>query len=124
GPAAVTASSDRDAQVVLVAIDQLAACRESAAAVALLERLANDSPDAGARRAWHRGAHALVALAGAAPERLAPVLGRFAASPIWQLRMYAARAAAIVKDTTLLEKLAADDEDNVRVAAVDGLAKA
>src|SRR5439155_14342191 len=65
-----------------------------------------------------------VALAGAAPERLAPVLGRFAASPIWRLRMYAARAAAIVKDTTLLEKLAADDEDNVREAAVDGLAKA
>jgi cyclophilin family peptidyl-prolyl cis-trans isomerase len=37
--------------------------------------------------------------------------------------MYAARAATTVKDTVLLEKLAADDEDNVREAAIEGLAK-
>ena len=45
-------------------------------------------------RGWHRAAHALVALAAAAPERGAAALPQFTGSRIWQLRMYAARAAA------------------------------
>jgi cyclophilin family peptidyl-prolyl cis-trans isomerase len=122
-PAAVTAAADRDPQVGLVALDQLAACGASPDAVSLLERIVNDVPDVVASRDWHRAAHALVALAGASADRSTPALGRFATSRIWQLRMYAARAAAMVKDTMLLEKLAADDEDNVREAAVEGLAK-
>jgi len=38
--------------------------------------------------------------------------------------MYAARAAAIFKDAGTLERLARDDEDNVREAAIDGLSAA
>jgi cyclophilin family peptidyl-prolyl cis-trans isomerase/HEAT repeat protein len=120
---AVTAAADRDPQVVLVALDQLAACSASPDAVALLERIVSDPANVGSPREWHRAAHALVALAGSSPDKLAAALGPFATSLIWQLRMYAARAAAIVKDAVLLEKLAADDEDNVREAAVEGLAK-
>jgi len=37
--------------------------------------------------------------------------------------MYAARAASTLKDRAVLDKLADDEEDNVREAAVDGLAK-
>jgi cyclophilin family peptidyl-prolyl cis-trans isomerase/HEAT repeat protein len=121
--AAVTAAADRDPQVVLVALDQLAACSASTDALSLLERIVSDPADVGSPREWHRAAHALVALAGSSPDRLAAALGPFATSLIWQVRMYAARAATTVKDTVLLEKLAADDEDNVREAAIEGLAK-
>jgi cyclophilin family peptidyl-prolyl cis-trans isomerase len=37
--------------------------------------------------------------------------------------MYSARAAAVLKDRPLLEALAADADDNVREAAIDGLAR-
>ena len=122
-PAAVALAKDRETQVVLVALDQLAACGESSDAVALLERIVSDPPDAAAPRAWHRAAHALAALAAAAPERFSAMLSRYVAAQPWQLRMYAARAGATVKDRALLEKLAADDEDNVREVAVEGLSK-
>src|SRR6185437_13491926 len=36
----------------------------------------------------------------------------------WQVRMYAARAASILRDAPTLEKLAYDDTDNVREAAL------
>src|SRR6185503_322243 len=36
----------------------------------------------------------------------------------WQVRMYAARAAAIANEVNSLEKLAYDDEDNVREATL------
>src|SRR5205085_11699402 len=45
------------------------------------------------------------------------------AAKVWQLRAYAAQAAALVDDRATLEKLATDQEDNVREAAIDGLAK-
>jgi cyclophilin family peptidyl-prolyl cis-trans isomerase len=64
-----------------------------------------------------------VALARAQPERAASALPRFLGSGIWQLRMYAARAAAALGDRAALEKLAADDDDNVREAAIEGLVK-
>ena len=121
--AAVTAAADRDPQVALVALDQLAACGASPDAVALLERIVSDPANVGSPREWHRAAHALVALAGSSPDKLAAALGPFATSLVWQLRMYAARAATTVRDAVLLEKLAADDEDNVREAAIEGLAK-
>ena len=46
--------------------------------------------------AYHRPAHALVALAKVAPERAARSLDEFATHEKWWVRMYAARAAAIV----------------------------
>ena len=88
----------------------------------LLDRTANDLPPAGSPRGWHRAAHAIVALAAASPERGAASLRPVAGSSIWQLRMYAARAAAILKDRVTLELLARDGDDNVKEAAIEGLA--
>jgi cyclophilin family peptidyl-prolyl cis-trans isomerase len=88
-----------------------------------LEDTVNDLSTAGSPRGWHRAAHAVVALAAAAPRRAALVLGQFTASQIWQLRMYAARAAATLGDRGVLEKLAGDPDDNVVEAAIDGLVK-
>jgi cyclophilin family peptidyl-prolyl cis-trans isomerase len=119
--AALTAAADPDTHVVLLALDQLGACGESPDAVAMLERTVTDLSDAGSARAWHRAAHGLVALAAAAPVRGAAALPQFTGSRIWQLRLYAARAAAQLKDHAALAALAKDDDDNVREAAVDGL---
>jgi cyclophilin family peptidyl-prolyl cis-trans isomerase/HEAT repeat protein len=122
--AAIAATRDGDMHVVLLGLDQLAACGASADAVELLERTLDDPSEAGSARGWHRAAHALVSLAGAQPERGAAKLLPFATSRVWQLRMYAARAAAVLKDRATLEKLAtSDDDDNVREAALDALTK-
>jgi len=121
--AAVIATGDSDTNVVLFALDQLAGCGASTDAVAVLERTVNDLPDAGKPRAWHRAAHAIVALAAAAPPRAKGSLPQFLDSPIWQMRMYAARAAATLGDREPLERLAVDADDNVREAAVVGLSK-
>src|SRR5262249_25661138 len=118
---AVEAAADRDTSVALVAIDQLAACGSSEEAKALLDRMVTDLSDAGQPRAWHRAAHALVALAAANAERGAAVLGQFTGSRVWPLRLYAARAAAALKNREALERLSKDDDDNVREAAIDGL---
>jgi cyclophilin family peptidyl-prolyl cis-trans isomerase len=119
----LTATGDRDVEVALLALDQLGVCGSAPDAVAALERTVNNLSDAGAPRAWHRTAHALVALASAAPSRGAAALPQFTGSRIWQLRLYAARAAAELADRAALEKLAADEDDNVREAAVEGLRK-
>jgi len=122
--AAAAAVGDHDPQVALVALDQLAPCSSSADAIAALEQAAADISRAGVRPpTWHRPAHAIVALAGAAPDRARAVLGSFVASPIWQVRMYAARAAAALNDRAALEKLADDADDNVCEAAIGGLSK-
>ena len=120
----VDAVGDRDVHGALTALDALAACGASPDATLLLERTLDDLSAVGAPRAWHRAAHALVALASAAPDRAAAKLPPFAVSRTWQLRMYAARAAAVLKDRPTLEKLAANDaDDNVREASIDGLSR-
>ncbi|HTK28024.1 MAG TPA: peptidylprolyl isomerase [Vicinamibacterales bacterium] len=121
--ASVAAVKDRDVRVVLTALDQLAACRESPDALTVLQRTVDDLSLATSPRGWHRAAHALVALAAASPEAAAPALRRYAASSVWQLRMYSARAATVLKDRAALETLAADASDNVVEAAVEGLSK-
>jgi cyclophilin family peptidyl-prolyl cis-trans isomerase len=50
-------------------------------------------------------------------------LQRLAAHQQWQVRMYSARAAAILSDTLLLRRLAADENDNVKEAAIQALSK-
>jgi cyclophilin family peptidyl-prolyl cis-trans isomerase/HEAT repeat protein len=115
------AVGDRDVHVALLALDQLGACGEFPDAVAALERAVTDLSDAGSARGWHRAAHGLVALAAASPERGAAALRQFTGSRIWQLRLYAARAAAQLKDRATLDALGKDDDDNVREAAVDAL---
>ena len=121
--ASLAASADRDAHVALLALDNLAACGSSADAVAALDRAVTDLSDAGSPRGWHRAAHAMVALAAADHERAAATLAQFSGSSIWQLRVYAARAAAILKDRSTLERLAADADDNVCEASIDALSK-
>ncbi len=70
---------------------------------------------------WQRGAHALVSLARVAPARAAAALPAALASPVWQVRMYAARAAELLRDSAALRRLAADPVANVREAAVAAL---
>jgi len=62
-----------------------------------------------------------VSLARAGPEWAKPLLPRFTGSPIWQVRMYAARAATTLGAREELERLAADPQPNVREAAISGL---
>src|SRR5688572_22090323 len=71
---------------------------------------------------WHERAHAVLAYARLWPAEVRPIIGEIAANPRWQLRMYAARAAALVRDTALLARLAADRNGNVQEAAIEGLA--
>jgi cyclophilin family peptidyl-prolyl cis-trans isomerase len=119
--AALSAASDPDTNVALVAIDQLGACAQASNAVAYLASAVSDLADAEAPRNWHRFAHALVALATCSPERAVDFVGAAAASRVWQLRMYAARAAGILKIRHLLERLTHDAEDNVTEAALSAL---
>ena len=121
--AALAASADRNIHVALFALDELAPCGASADAVAALEKTLTDLSDAASPRGWHRAAHALVALAAAAPDRGSAALPQFTGSRVWQLRMYAARAAALVGDRASLERLAKDEDDNVCEAAVEELHK-
>jgi cyclophilin family peptidyl-prolyl cis-trans isomerase/HEAT repeat protein len=117
----LAALNDVQTPVVLLALDQLSKCGTSSEAVTRLEATINDLSRAGSVRGWHRAAHALVALAQAAPDRADKALGQFMSSSIWQLRMYAARAAASMKDRARLEALAGDSDDNVVEAAIEGL---
>lgn len=119
--ASIGAASDPDTHVALVAIDQLGACRGSGDAASLLERFATDADASTAPRNWHRAAHAIVALAATAPDRAAAPLTTLAAARVWQLRMYAARAAAGLRDSVQLEHLARDPHANVAEAALSGL---
>jgi cyclophilin family peptidyl-prolyl cis-trans isomerase/HEAT repeat protein len=121
--ASVAASTDRDRRVVLQALDQLEQCARWPEAIAVLEDALKQRLDPISPRGWHEAAHALVALAAAVPERATTVVPLYAKSTIWQLRMYAARASAILKDRQALEALAVDANDNVREAAIEGLVK-
>jgi cyclophilin family peptidyl-prolyl cis-trans isomerase len=112
---------DRDAHISLVALDQLSSCGSWREAVTRLEDAITDLSAVNSPRGWHRAAHAGVALAFAQPERAAALLGHLAGSNIWQLRMYAARAATILKDRVRLAALARDANDNVVEAAIEGL---
>ena len=123
------ATRDRSTPVALEALDLLGSpCPDSLGAADMLGPIV-DSLAASPRNrleslaSWHRGAHAVVALAKIAPARAATVMSRLAADPTWQVRVYTARAAAILGDVDRLVQLAADPEDNVRTAAIAGLLK-
>ena len=118
---AMNRTRDPDPHVALTALDELAHCSSSAESVALLERVVSAPSAAGSLRGWHQRAHALVALASASAEQAAEALPRFIEWPVWQVRMYAARAAAVLRDRPALDRFARDDEDNVREAAIEGL---
>lgn len=118
---AVAGASDKEARVELVAIDQLASCGQDASAVAYLTGAIADLADADAPRNWQPAAHALGALASAAPEKAEAALTPFATAKSWQLRAAAARAAGRLKSRAVLDQFARDTHDNVVEAAVDAL---
>jgi cyclophilin family peptidyl-prolyl cis-trans isomerase/HEAT repeat protein len=128
------ALSDASAHVALLAIDTLgSAPPHVSAAVARLRVEAGSLPPAapaprpaalakaGAALGWHRAAHALVALARTSPTVAQELLPAFLSSPAWPVRMYAARAAVVLRDGDALRLLADDFHDNVRDAAIGGL---
>jgi cyclophilin family peptidyl-prolyl cis-trans isomerase/HEAT repeat protein len=120
---------DSAATVAIQAIDQLGdPCPAPANAGPILKTLADSAAATvhgyvGTLSRWHQGAHALVSLAKVAPGSARLILNRAAGSTIWQVRMYAARAAQIVGDAERLTALTEDRSDNVREAAVVGLSK-
>jgi peptidyl-prolyl cis-trans isomerase B (cyclophilin B) len=119
--AATKAATESYTPVALVAIDQLAGCGASPDALTLLDQVVERPLETDARRSWHRHAHALVALAFAAPERAQPALARAVSSGVWQMRMYGARAAAQLNDSKVLTTLSSDSHDqvaNVALAAI------
>lgn len=117
--AIMAAVDDPNAHVALAAIDAVG--NGCAGAAPKLAALVNAMPKTGSQ--WHRGAHALVSLARLAREAAAGHLAALSEHPIWQVRMYAARAAEAVGAAARLERLANDAHDNVREAAVQGLIK-
>ena len=111
------AAGDRDVHVALRAIDELARCGGSDESVALLERTAKDLSEAGEPRGWHKPAHALVALAAARPDAAKAALPPFVQSKYWPLRMYAARAATVLRDQLVLADLGRDADPRVKESA-------
>ncbi|MFL6281394.1 MAG: peptidylprolyl isomerase [Vicinamibacterales bacterium] len=105
--------------VVLAALDALGdSCKDD---VNVTDRLTSEAKAPGTN-AWHRASHALVALAKRAPGRaFIALLGGHVQHETWQVRMYAARAAAIANEVPSLERLSYDEEDNVREATLSAL---
>src|SRR6185436_17471241 len=112
----IDASKDDVRAIVLLSLDLMAeACRDDVNVTDRLTGFLRTPPPSGD---WHRESHALVALARRAPDRAAVAMPGHLAHPIWQVRMYAARAAATLNDVGALDRLAADRVDNVRTAAL------
>ena len=115
--------------VRLRAVDLVEArCAGDSTLVRTLGRWVDALPRNAARRAagavsWHAAAHAELALARIAPAQARARLPRLASHPDWHVRMYAARAAAVLADTPRLRALAGDPDGNVQEAAIDALAK-
>ena len=120
-PLLFSASRDDDLHVALVALDLLQqTCQDQAQQEEILTRLVAGLESAGPLD-WHRGAHALLSLATVSPQVTAALLGVAVRSANAFVRMYAARAAAKIGSTDVLEVLAADASPNVRTLAVQGL---
>ncbi|HEY7699843.1 MAG TPA: peptidylprolyl isomerase, partial [Vicinamibacteria bacterium] len=100
--------SDPSEHVVLLATDLLG----NGCAPAPLLRILEEN------RGWRRPSRALVSLARVSPERARRELPRFVTHPVWQARMYAARAAKILGDTDSLARLRSDGQPNVVAEAL------
>jgi cyclophilin family peptidyl-prolyl cis-trans isomerase/HEAT repeat protein len=121
----IAAVDDANAHVALAAIDALgigcpAGPNPIPLFIRLVDRLADEKPNS-RYPGWHRGAHAFVALSHLSREQATTRLGALAEHPVWQVRMYAARAAAAMMAGARLERLANDEHDDVREAAITGL---
>ena len=105
-----------------------AACATDTTLVATLRGWIDSLPEDAARRtrggvSWHAAAHGSLALARVRPDEARTRVGRLARHRQWQVRMYAARAAAVLSDTLPLRTLARDANDNVTEAAIESLAR-
>jgi cyclophilin family peptidyl-prolyl cis-trans isomerase/HEAT repeat protein len=120
----VSAVPDND-HVSLLALDLLGGrCPPSENVSAVLAAIADRIGRSDAQsRTWQRPAHAFVSLAGVDSVLAEARLPAFVGHPVWQVRMYAARAATVLKDQLTLRRLAADEHDNVREAALSGLSR-
>lgn len=114
----LAAVGDRNAHVSLSAIDALGnGCQRGGPdPTARLAALSD-----GSTLSWQGAAHAFVSLARVAREQAEPRMVRFVEHPMWQVRMYAARAAAALGSAERLVALAGDEHHNVREAAIVGL---
>ena len=113
------ALGDTDLHVVLTALDALGdQCKADDQITDRLTAEARTPPTVGP---WQREAHAFVALAKRSRERAAVAMSSFAMHNDWQVRMYAARAAAAMDDVDTLTRLAADPDDNVVEAVLPPL---
>lgn len=121
----LAAARDREPYVALAAIDSLGSgCADRAAAVAALRRLAAGRGGSGpADHRWQTGAHALLALARLDTAAAAALLPARARAGRPEIRVYAARAAALTGSRGLLVRLAADPDHNVQEAAIAGLSQ-
>ncbi len=115
----LAATRDPNPHVSLLAIETLGQCPPARATADRLATIVGSPAPAGS--SWHRAARALVALARVAPQRARGSIGPFTTSATWQVRAYAAQAAAVLRDTRRLRRLARDPSDNVRSEAVAGL---
>jgi cyclophilin family peptidyl-prolyl cis-trans isomerase/HEAT repeat protein len=119
----LAAVEDSNPHVALAAIDALGSgCAAGPSPVDKLLQLTDALPPKGTE--WHRSAHAFVALSRVARDHAITRMPKFAEHATWQVRAYAARAAAEMLTVARLERLAADAHDNVREAAVAGLVTA
>ena len=110
------ALSDKSLHVVLAALDLLGdLCRDDGS---ITVRMASEARTPRPLGTWQREMHAFVSLAKRDRERAAISLLALAMHTTWQVRMYAARAAAILEDVPVLARLASDSEDNVAEAAL------
>jgi cyclophilin family peptidyl-prolyl cis-trans isomerase/HEAT repeat protein len=117
----LAALRDSNSHVMLLAIDLLGnGCPEQQhEAASALEAIAQTI--AGSRGTWHAPAHAIVSLAKVAPEQARALLSVYKGHAVWQVRMYAAHAAAALAAVDHLTALARDENDNVREAALGEL---
>ena len=107
---------DKHERVRLVALELLGDfCRDDETITDRLSTEVKSPPN----QDWHWTVQAFVSLAKRSPERAAvPLYAAFVSHPVWQVRMYGARVASMLKEAPALERLAADAEDNVREAAL------
>ena len=123
------ALSDSAVPVRLRAADLAgASCASDDDLVAMLREWIDKMPTDVSRRAagkpsWHAPAHAIVALARTRPAEARTRIAKLASHRQWQVRMYAARAAGVLSDTTRLRTLARDRHDNVKEVAIGELVK-
>lgn len=114
------ALADPSGHPQLLAIDLLRAFCPTDTRVG--ETLAAIAAEPLAPAAWHRPVRALRSLGAVDSGAARRALPRFAQSDIWWVRMHAADAATTLKAVDVLRRLATDSEDNVREAAIRGLA--